>query len=179
MAESQTLVGELSSPYSRLPSFAKAQRGYPETVDQEVNPLLFLGSHASVDLLDIDRGRPRGFKTPAAESAYAARRGTTTEGVNEDGTVENDAQALPNALRIYMTLLPNPFSRIGIPFVSGLAVGFQCLEDPVPAGLVVEGLPHGLSDKSTALACTDSGIETGYQMLIESNVQTHGHRLTH
>lgn len=117
--------------------------------------------------------------TLASEFADALSCGPTTQCVYQHRAVKDKAQSSSDTVGVCATLAPDPFGRVVIPLIGGVVGRIECANESIPARLIIKGLSHRFGDKGTALPSTDSGIEPCNKLLIQGNVQTHGHKLTH
>jgi CMP/dCMP kinase len=116
--------------------------------------------------------------TGIAQCPHALGRWTTAQHVDQNGCVEQQPQALTDTTRVGVSLRRYPSRGVRIPLVlSGKAAdpGF----DVLPALLVLEGLAHGLRDEHTTTSPPDAPVESLHKVVVQSNVQTHGHNLAH
>src|ERR1019366_3301078 len=86
---------------------------------------------------------------------------------------------LPDAADVSGTLLAHPSSRIAVPVVLGVGQRADSGFDVVPATLVVERSPNRRRDERAALTPTNPAVESMHDFVVETYVQTHGHKLAH
>src|ERR1019366_2112988 len=86
---------------------------------------------------------------------------------------------LPGAADVSGTLLAHPSSRIAVPVVLGVGQRADSGFDVVPATLVVERSPNRRRDERAALTPTNPAVESMHEFVVETYVQTHGHKLAH
>src|SRR5207253_9287618 len=73
----------------------------------------------------------------------------------------------------------NPRCRIFVPFVAGIRDGAKRCLDFVPTSALVEGTTEGFGDECTPLTSPDPGIQVCDDLVVEANVQSHGHTIAH
>ena len=77
-----------------------------------------------------------------------------------------------------MALRADPFGWIAVPLVP-LADRAERGLDQLPALFVLQGARDGRCDERATPAGADPAVELGDERVIEVNVQTHAHSLTH
>lgn len=68
---------------------------------------------------------------------------------------------------------------IVVPLVSAVGDGSDRGIDRLSAANIVERTPNRFGDERAARSSLDPLIEIGHEVIVERNVQTHGHRLAH
>jgi hypothetical protein len=139
---------------------------------------LFFDFRASQHLVHVDGAYPGDLSgvqrllCPLSGRALAQR-------VDQNSGVEQQQQSSADTARVAEALRPDPGGWICIPLVALIGDDPQPSFDVFPAPRIVECPAQGFGDECAATAPTDALVELLDDVVIETYVQTHGHRLTH
>jgi hypothetical protein len=86
---------------------------------------------------------------------------------------------LPDALVVGAPLVAHPASGIVVPVVTAVGDRAECGIDRFPATIAVERALDGVRDVGASATAAYPAIELTNQPLVQRNVHSHGHNVTH
>ncbi len=150
-----------------------------QPVKQSIRRRPLVGAEPSVDFLDVDRGGTRDARMLPQRSQPLNRPGSAAEYIDQDRRIQQDWHVSADAPGVSTALSANPVLWVGVPFVADVSQAPKRTFDVVPAPLVVQRASHRGCDERAAPTSSYAPIEIPHDLVIETNVQTHGHRLAH
>ena len=178
LTEGHPPAREIPSPASGAFALGSTERRQMKSAEKADHERLFPRVRATQHLIDIDGAYPRN-SIRVAKLPQPSGDGTGPQRIDQDGRVEQQRQPSADAAWIAVALGPHPSRGIGVPLVLAPGKRSQAGFDVIPAALFVERPPKCAADESATPSPSDALVQLLDEIVVQANVQTHGHKITH
>ncbi len=169
----------IAAPLACALTLFETEGRHAKASKEPLDRCLFPTARAAPQLFDVDRAYIRRLRD-RPKCPKAIGRPSSAECVDQDGRIEKKRRhVLADTAGISAPLMTDPLRGIGIPLVPVVRDLPKRRHDVIPPALILQRSTDRLRNERASLAPADPAIKLRDESIVETNVYTHTHRLTH